>query len=86
MSMLFDVDVNELARVLTLITTNRLERLERPQTAQAQAVQDARDVAFETPVSRAICAPVRFPPRCQSFSNFSILGQDRMDNLLRHHS
>jgi hypothetical protein len=59
---LFDVNVDEFARVLTLIAPNWFGRLQSTQFIQSQPTQTRLTVAGETPVSAAICLPVQ---RCR---------------------
>lgn len=58
-SELRDVDVDQLARSLALVTPHRLGRLERRNAVQSEPAQHAADRRRPQPSSCAICWPVK---------------------------
>ena len=55
---LFDVDVDELARLLALIAPDRLGRLQRTELVETAPPQDAADGGGRDRDLAAICSPV----------------------------
>jgi hypothetical protein len=55
----FDVDVEQLARLLALVAAHRLGRFERAQFVEAEPFEGAATLAGEMPSSAPICLPVQ---------------------------
>src|SRR5579863_5290848 len=62
---LFDVDVDQLARVLAFIAADGFARFQRAQAVQPEAAQDARDGGFrDAGLARDLGAGPALPPQC----------------------
>jgi hypothetical protein len=59
---LFTIQVDELARILAFIASDRFGGLQGIELIRAQPTQNATDNGRETPTSTAICLPVQ---RCR---------------------
>ena len=70
---LFDIEMDELARMLTFITPDRFGRLQG-ELVQSQTAETRLTVAGDTPVAAAICLPVQRCRRSRSTSSTTAWG------------
>jgi hypothetical protein len=74
---LFDIEMDELARMLAFITPYRFGRLQGTELFNPSRRRTRLTVAGETPVSEAICLPVRRWRRSRSISTTTAWGVGR---------